>query len=246
MLSGKSRDRRHRCSSSQVARSDRAASTRASAGPGAAVDLFSIRRFSDALFLDQEFDVGPRRAERPDLASRSTVERAATCRSRWAIERRSTAKTHAPIPNDTVPTKWLQVAVRARRAVDSPSRHARDNLPARAASRESRYASIGLVSHILDPWLVLGLHALVPIGNFTQMNSFGNDELVSSSSNSLHPELYSDRLTRDLAGLRSGESPWKRLSIGLTLHAAISRTPRRHLLTSATRSTIRSSSSTTK
>jgi long-chain fatty acid transport protein len=124
-------------------------------------------------------------------------------------------RTHTPIPNDTVPTQWLQKGCNGA-TCGGANFAARPRQSAGTGSQTLSYASIGLVSHILDPWLVLGLHALVPIGNFTEMSAFYNDEREQFFSNSLHPEMYSDRMTATSLAFGAGSRLSKRLSIGVS------------------------------
>ena len=48
---------------------------------------------------------------------------------------------------------------------------------------------------LFEQRLALGLHGLIPNGEFTKLRAFYNDEREQYFSNSLHPELYSDRMT---------------------------------------------------
>jgi len=57
------------------------------------------------------------------------------------------------------------------------------------------YESAGLVVKAFENRLALGLYAIVPDGNFTNLTAFYDDEREQYFTNSLHPELYADRLT---------------------------------------------------
>lgn len=57
------------------------------------------------------------------------------------------------------------------------------------------YEVFGLVVKLFDDRVGIGFHALVPNGEFTKLRAFWNDEREQYFSNSLHPELYSDRMT---------------------------------------------------
>ncbi len=78
------------------------------------------------------------------------------------------------------------------------------------------YQALGLVNHIVKDYLTLGFYALVPLSSFTHVNSFFVDEREQFFSNSLHPELYSDRLSPVSLAFGAGSrlSDW--LSVGLS------------------------------
>jgi long-chain fatty acid transport protein len=57
------------------------------------------------------------------------------------------------------------------------------------------YEALGLVLKGLDDRLAFGLYALLPNKSFATFNSFFANEQEQYFSNSLHPELYSDRLS---------------------------------------------------
>ena len=97
------------------------------------------------------------------------------------------------IPNDTFPTDWLENGCDTG-GCDPP--FAPRPRQADGSSGNTRtYVGIGLVSPLIDDQLVIGLHALIPVGQFTEAQQFHVDHREQFFSNSLHPELYSDRLT---------------------------------------------------
>lgn len=77
------------------------------------------------------------------------------------------------------------------------------------------YEVIGLAVKLFDEHLALGLHAIVPNGGFTQMRAFFNDEREQYFSNSLHPELYSDRMTAVTLAFGAGVALTENLSLGV-------------------------------
>ena len=83
------------------------------------------------------------------------------------------------------------------------------------------YALIGLVNRILGPQLVVGFHAMLPLGQYTTANSFFVDEREQFFSNSLHPEMYGDRLTAPSLGFGIGSEVIDGLSIGLSFTIAL-------------------------
>jgi long-chain fatty acid transport protein len=84
------------------------------------------------------------------------------------------------------------------------------------------YQVIGLVNHVWDRYLSYGLYTLVPLGTYVRANSFFNDEREQYFSNSLHPELYADRLTAMALSFGVGSQPldWLSLGVSFTLSLA--------------------------
>ena len=84
------------------------------------------------------------------------------------------------------------------------------------------YQVIGFVNHVWDRYLSYGLYTLVPLGPYVRANSFFNDEREQYFSNSLHPELYSDRLTAMALSFGVGSQPldWLSLGVSFTLSLA--------------------------
>jgi long-chain fatty acid transport protein len=181
------------------------------AGPGAASAYFNPALLPDS---SQEFDLGFLVLSDQismTLDGRPSGNVPLVVGERTALD----PNTHAPIPNDTVPTQWLQRGCSVTSC--GTSAFAPRPRQAQGSSGVTRtYTTIGLVSKIMDPVLVLGVHAIVPNASFTQMSSFYNDEREQLFSNSLHPELYSDRLTATSLAFGAGSRLSKRLSVGLS------------------------------
>lgn len=76
------------------------------------------------------------------------------------------------------------------------------------------YETVGFVLKLFDERMALGFHALIPNGEFTKMRAFFNDEREQYFSNSLHPELYSDRMLALSLALALGVRITDRLSVG--------------------------------
>jgi hypothetical protein len=123
--------------------------------------------------------------------------------------------TGAPISNATVPTDWLQHGCSLKQC-GKPPFLPRPRQGAGSSGSTRGYAVLGLVSRLVKDRLVLGFYALVPMGDFTTANSFYNDEREQFFTNSLHPELYSDRLTATSLAFGAGSRLFKRLSAGLS------------------------------
>jgi len=77
------------------------------------------------------------------------------------------------------------------------------------------YEVFGLVVKLFDEHLALGVHGYVPNGEFTKLRAFYNDEREQYFSNSLHPELYSDRMSALSLALGIGIKVTDSLSLGI-------------------------------
>ncbi len=121
----------------------------------------------------------------------------------------------SPIGNPPLPTQWLEQG-----HVPSGIR-AEDGLPARPRQGDGSghavlpYQMIGLVAPVFGERLTLGLHAMIPLREFTTARSFYGDEREQFFSNSLHPELYGDRLTATSLAFGGGSRIGKKLSLGM-------------------------------
>jgi hypothetical protein len=103
-----------------------------------------------------------------------------------------------PIPNDVVPTQWLRNGCDAGTAKDEcPA----PGFPARPRQRHPTdksartYVVLGLVKQIVPDRFAIGMYGILPVRTFTSARAFYADEREALFSNSLHPELYGDRLT---------------------------------------------------
>lgn len=113
-----------------------------------------------------------------------------------------------PISDPTIPTAWLQnghdtLGARPRQAAGS-------------GDQTRAYQTVGLVAPIFKKRVVLGLFAMIPLGEFTTAKAFYNDEREQYFSNSVHPELYGDRLTATSLAFGGGIKVRKDLSVGAT------------------------------
>ena len=77
------------------------------------------------------------------------------------------------------------------------------------------YEMVGLVAKLFQKRLSLGFYALVPNGDFTTLRAPYVDEREQYFTNSLHPELYSDRLTAISLGLGAAVALSDQVSVGL-------------------------------
>jgi long-chain fatty acid transport protein len=117
----------------------------------------------------------------------------------------------------SVPTEWLEQGCDPAQGGDCASTIGAVPRQSQGSSGNVRlYQAIGFVTHVVPRWLSAGLYALVPYGGFTQAHSFYVDEREQFYTNSLHPELYSDRLTPISLAFGAGSRLTDWLSIGLS------------------------------
>jgi long-chain fatty acid transport protein len=112
-----------------------------------------------------------------------------------------------PISDPTMPTGWLQDG--------TPDLSARPRQGAGSGTHRRAYQTLGLVTSPIVDRVSLGLYAMIPLGEFTTTKAFYNDEREQFFSNSLHPELYSDRLTATSLAFGAGVRVHRTLSLGL-------------------------------
>lgn len=77
------------------------------------------------------------------------------------------------------------------------------------------YFLAGFVLRMFDDRVSFGFHGLIPSGQFTRMRAFYNDEREQYFSNSLHPELYADRMMALSLALGMGVKLHDSLSVGI-------------------------------
>lgn len=112
-----------------------------------------------------------------------------------------------------LPTQDLQFG----RAGDmlTPAFRARPRQAAGTGHETIFYMGFGFVLQLLDDHLALGFHGLIPVGDFTRIVAFYNDEREQYFSNSLHPELYGDRMTAPSLAFGAGLRLIDNLSLGV-------------------------------
>lgn len=120
-----------------------------------------------------------------------------------------------PISNATVPSRWLSRGCPPDECKGGGFA-ARPRQAAGSSGNTRAYQIIGLVSHLVPDRVVLGLYALVPLGPFTTAQTHYVDEREQFFSNSLHPELYSDRLTATSVAFGGGVRISRTVSAGLS------------------------------
>ncbi len=124
----------------------------------------------------------------------------------------------------TVPTDWLSNGCTPDTGdcVMALSPHPRQR--AGSSGNTKVYQTLGLVSHIWPQYLSLGLYAMVPYGPFTQAHSHFVDEREQFYTNSLHPEMYGDRLTPISLAFGAGSQVLDWMSIGVSFTLSLSNT----------------------
>lgn len=111
-----------------------------------------------------------------------------------------------------VPTIWLEQG-RPAEPPDQPLR-ARPRQGAGSGHNRRMYQVVGLVMKFWGDRLGAGVYAMIPYGRFTGAAAFYSDEREQFFSNSLHPELYADRLTATALSFGLGARLTRQLSLG--------------------------------
>jgi long-chain fatty acid transport protein len=112
------------------------------------------------------------------------------------------------IANPTIPTSWLQNG--------HDTLGARPRQGAGSGDQTRAYQTVGLIAPIFKNRVVLGMFAMIPLGEFTTAKAFYNDEREQYFSNSVHPELYGDRMTATSLAFGGGIKLRDDLSVGAT------------------------------
>ncbi len=102
-----------------------------------------------------------------------------------------------PISNASVPTSWLRNGCPGGTDPGDcppPGFAARPRQSQGSGQQTRTYLALGIVKHVVPDRFSLGMYAMLPFSGFTTANSFYPDEREALFSNSLHPELYGDRL----------------------------------------------------
>jgi hypothetical protein len=135
-------------------------------------------------------------------------------------QRTTTSPTGVPIPNDVVPTQWLQQGCAPGTAAGqcpAPGFAARPRQAQGSSGVNRSYGAFGLVKHLVPDRFSIGFYALVPLSSLTTAQSFYPDQREALFSDSLHPELYGDRLTAISFVLGAAFKIVPQLSIGASL-----------------------------
>ncbi|HOW52622.1 MAG TPA: hypothetical protein PLV42_11340 [bacterium] len=109
------------------------------------------------------------------------------------------------LPDRQLPFKAQPTDKLAGWGSDSPEAH-------------SYFATVGVVTSLIDQWLSLGITMILPVDELQGQSSFFVDEREANFSNSLHFELYEDRLQGFSISLGlGGRVYWEWLTAGIGL-----------------------------
>lgn len=103
-----------------------------------------------------------------------------------------------PLPNDVVPTQWLQQGCSPgtqQNQCPAPGFAARPRQSQGTSGVTRSYLVFGFVKNLIRERFTFGIYGMLPVSSFNQAQAFYPDEREALFSNSLHPELYGDRLT---------------------------------------------------
>jgi hypothetical protein len=115
--------------------------------------------------------------------------------------------------NYPIPTTLLQNG-RAASALNQPLA-ARPRQGSGSGHDVTPYQMLGLVTKLFHDRLALGLYTLIPYSKYTGADAFYSDEREQYFTNSLHPELYSDRMYATSLAFGAGYRVTDELSLGL-------------------------------
>lgn len=132
-----------------------------------------------------------------------------------------------PLPNDVVPTEWLQQGCPAGTRpgeCPAPGLPARPRQAAGTSGKTRTYLAFGLVKHLVPNRLTVGLYGMFPLSTFTTAQAFYPDSREALFTNSLHPEMYGDRLTSISFTLGAGFKVLPNVSLGAGLSLGLANT----------------------
>ena len=142
-------------------------------------------------------------------------------------QRDITSPSGVPISNTVVPTQWLQNGCAGGTQTGqcpTPGFAARPRQAQGTSGQNRTYGAIGFVKHLVPDRFSIGFFALVPLKNLTTAQGFYPDEREALFSNSLHPELYGDRLTSLSFMLGAAFNIIPEISIGASVSLGLSNT----------------------
>ncbi len=189
-------------------------------GHGPAAAYFNPALLADAPdgFTLGVYVVGQHLGVMADARSRSPLCAAGACdvpavdgRGPESFRQESTGQ---GLAEPSLPTAWLEQG--------HESLSPRPRQAAGSGRADRAYQVVGLVAPVFRRRVVLGLFAMIPLGEFTTARSFYNDEREQFFSNSLHPELYGDRLTATSLAFGGGIRLRPDLSVGATFTLSLS------------------------
>jgi hypothetical protein len=132
---------------------------------------------------------------------------------------------YSPLPNSVVPTQWLKQGCTPGTAPGdciAPAFGARPRQSQGSSGKARTYMAFSFVKHLVPDRLALGIYTMVPISNLTTAQAFFVDEREAIFTDSLHPELYGDRLTAISVAFGLGLKLLPTLSIGAGISIGLS------------------------
>ena len=114
-----------------------------------------------------------------------------------------------------LPTSWLQNGKPAD-AFGNPELPARPRQAAGSGQKVRVYQVVGFVTKLFQGRVAVGLYTMIPYGQYTGAQSFFVDEREQYFTNSLHSELYSDRLIATSLAFGVGVRIVPELSVGIS------------------------------
>lgn len=114
-----------------------------------------------------------------------------------------------------LPTSWLQKGKPAD-AYGNPALPARPRQGAGSGQQVRAYQVLGYVTKLFEGRLAVGLYTMIPYGQYTGAQAFFVDEREQYFTNSLHSELYSDRLISTSLAFGIGVRIIPELSAGIS------------------------------
>lgn len=115
------------------------------------------------------------------------------------------------LPNTVVPTQWLQQGCPG----DNCNLGATPRQSLGSSGQTRPYLVIGGLKHLIKNRFTVGAYVMLPLGNLTTASGFYSDEREALFSNSLHPEMYGDRLTTMSIAIGASFRLLKALSLGI-------------------------------
>ena len=117
-------------------------------------------------------------------------------------------------PSQAIPTVWLEQGKPA--TPPDPPLRPRPRQGSGSGHHLRLYQALGFVQRLWGQRLAVGLYAMIPYSRFTGAAAFYSDQREQFFSNSLHPELYADRLTATSLSFGAGGRITPTLSVGAT------------------------------
>jgi long-chain fatty acid transport protein len=123
------------------------------------------------------------------------------------------------IDTPALPTSWLENGrLGPENQIALP---ARPRQAAGSGQKRQAFIGLGLVEALIENRLSIGVYTQIPLDGFMQTRAFYGDEREQFFSNSLHPELYADRLSAASIAFGAGLRLSSQLSVGVALTLAI-------------------------